>query len=76
MVRSSPSTHYVSAKLYSSLRNYFLLLHYLFFATVGNSGSDTRSEVEAVIDRSRNRMGVAILDMVQIHWYVIRDVSI
>ncbi|KAG0627914.1 hypothetical protein M758_2G237500 [Ceratodon purpureus] len=44
-----------------------------FVPRYGNSGSDTRSEVEAVIDRSRNRMGVAILDMVQFHWWDFSD---
>lgn len=37
-------------------------------AGAGNSGSNTRAVVEASIDRSRQRMGVNTLDMVQFHW--------
>lgn len=44
-----------------------------FVPRYGNSGSDTRPVVEAGIDRSRKRMGVATLDMVQFHWWDYSD---
>ncbi|CAK9197058.1 unnamed protein product [Sphagnum jensenii] len=45
-----------------------------FVPRYGSSGTNTREVVESSIDRSRKRMGVSTLDMVQFHWWDYRDV--